>query len=322
MNDTTITGLPTALGIDPVADWLAIDRTSLDTTQKINRNILLGISGNPVGTSDSQTLSNKTLNNTTSLTIKDSNFLLQSAADATKQVTFDLTAITTGTTRTIGLPDASGVITLIAATQTLTNKTLTSPTINGGTISNASIAADAIVGFTVSGNGTVYGLTINSGVIQTANSVTATNLATNSVATAAIQNNAVTPNKLATGASSATVATSESTASGTPADLATPGPSVTITIGVNGLALIITQAQSSSGTTNAAGLLWVVVSGATTVAAVEIAAQRVATAQTSLPVGAYLMTGLTAGSNTFKLQYSTTTGTQTFSSRVISVIPL
>lgn len=62
-------------------------------------------------------------------------------------------------------------------TQNVSNKTFTASTWTGGTISNPVLNVDTITGFTVSGNGTVYGLGINSGVLQTANAVTDTAIA-------------------------------------------------------------------------------------------------------------------------------------------------
>lgn len=88
-------------------------------------------------------------------TLSDNDFTLQDNLDATKQLQFQLSGITTGTTRTLTVPDANDTIVGLAATQTLTNKTLTSPTITGGTITGitdltiadggtgASTAADA-----------------------------------------------------------------------------------------------------------------------------------------------------------------------------------
>lgn len=81
-----------------------------------------------VGTSNTQTLSNKTLDNSTTLTIKDSNLTLQDNVDVTKQAVLQLSGITTGTTRTFTLPDATTTLVGTDATQTLTNKTLTGNT--------------------------------------------------------------------------------------------------------------------------------------------------------------------------------------------------
>lgn len=62
-------------------------------------------SGTLVLTNNPQTLSNKTLDNTNILTIKDSNLLIQNNADLTKEIKFDLSNITTATTRTYTFPD-------------------------------------------------------------------------------------------------------------------------------------------------------------------------------------------------------------------------
>jgi hypothetical protein len=69
-------------------------------------------SGTIVGTSDTQTLTNKTLDNTTTLSIFDSLFTLQDNGDATKQAQFQLSGITGGQTRTLTIPDASGTLVL------------------------------------------------------------------------------------------------------------------------------------------------------------------------------------------------------------------
>lgn len=61
-----------------------------------------------------QTLINKTLDNTTVLTIRDSNLTLQDDADTTKQAKFELSGIATGTTRTLTFPNANGTLALVA----------------------------------------------------------------------------------------------------------------------------------------------------------------------------------------------------------------
>ena len=71
-----------------------------------------------VGTDATQTLTNKTI------TILDNAFTVQDNVDTTKQMQFQLSGVSTGTTRTWTFPDTSDTFVGLAATQTLTNKTL------------------------------------------------------------------------------------------------------------------------------------------------------------------------------------------------------
>lgn len=189
MSNVKISALPTAATIDATADYLPIVTASLNTTQKISRNILLGITGSPLGTSDSQVITNKTIGVTNTVTVSDTLFTIADNVDATKLAQFQLSGITTGTTRTYTLPNASSTLADIATTQTFTNKTLTSPTITGGTIDNTSITVDAISGHTSSTIVTVANLQISNGVLNTNNSVVNANIA----------DAAVTPAKLLAG---------------------------------------------------------------------------------------------------------------------------
>lgn len=70
--------------------------------------------------------------NITTLSIKDTALLIQYFGDISRQFRFDASAIPTGTTRVISMPDSGANDTLVTlnATQTLVNKTLSSPTIN------------------------------------------------------------------------------------------------------------------------------------------------------------------------------------------------
>lgn len=70
-------------------------------------------SGAIVGTTDSQTLSNKTLDNTNVITVQDNNFTVQDNGDTTKQAQLQLSGLTTATTRTLTLQDASGTIAIL-----------------------------------------------------------------------------------------------------------------------------------------------------------------------------------------------------------------
>jgi hypothetical protein len=69
---------------------------------------------------------------------QDDGLTISDNADNTKKTAIDSSAITTGTTRTLTTPDASGTIVLNDNTATLTNKTLTTPIIssisNTGTV--------------------------------------------------------------------------------------------------------------------------------------------------------------------------------------------
>lgn len=179
MATVKISALPAAVGIDGSNDYIPIVQSGV--TNKINRTTLLGITGSPVGTSDSQTLTNKIIGNTNTITAKDGSFTLQNTSDTSKQAVFSLAGITTATTRTITLPDASLTMVGTATTQTLTNKTLTSPTITGGTYDNGTITVDSISGHTSASIVTVGGVQMNNGVVNTANAVTSVSIAASAV---------------------------------------------------------------------------------------------------------------------------------------------
>lgn len=162
---TGATALPVADSIDATQDYIPIYTNSVEATQAINRNTYLGLGSAPLGLTDSQSPTNKTFNNTNAFTIKDGSLTLQNSSSTTKQAVFSLSGITAGQTRTMTLPDYNATLASLAGTETLTNKTLTSPTINSPTITNASITADAVTGYSASTTGTIYGVSIASGVL-------------------------------------------------------------------------------------------------------------------------------------------------------------
>lgn len=151
----TVDSLPVANSIDPVNDRLLIYTNSATDIQGISRNTLLGLASQPLGLSDTQSPTNKTLGITNSITVLDSNFTLDDNGDNTKQAQFQLSGITSGNLRTYTLPDTSDTLVVLAATQTLTNKTLTAPvttaiTNTGGFSTNAAtITGAATVGTTL-----------------------------------------------------------------------------------------------------------------------------------------------------------------------------
>jgi hypothetical protein len=87
--------------------------------------------------------------------LRDSSTTFYDNADATKKLAFQLSSIATATTRTGTWPDASGVVVLEGATQTLSGKTLTSPTINSGSYSGNLVTSSGLIGYTAGAGGTV-----------------------------------------------------------------------------------------------------------------------------------------------------------------------
>jgi hypothetical protein len=83
-----------------------------------------------VGTDATQTLSNKTLGITNTIGVLDSLFTILDNSDNTKIAAFQCSGITTGTTRTYTLPDATGTV-------MLTSTVLTNTSINAGGIVQA-----------------------------------------------------------------------------------------------------------------------------------------------------------------------------------------
>lgn len=119
------------------------------------------------------------------------------------------------------------------------------------------------------------------------------------------------------------VATSETTTSTTFTDLTTPGPSITLTTGTKAIVMLAAHMSNGTGTNHCSAA--VDVSGASTIAASDSRAIRFepTSANDAARIGiAYIHTGLTGGSNTFKLQYRVEGGTGTFLNRHLSVFAL
>lgn len=176
-----------AAGLNTTQNWAAITATfqdnkwtmqnNLDTTKRFVfsaasistgqlRTITIpDVNDTLVTLTATQILSNKTFTGAT-ITVNDNAFTIQNSADTTKQVKFSLVGITTGTVRTLFIPDATDTLVTLTAGQTLTNKTLSAPNIASPTISNPVITNPAISGGgTLSGTftgGTLAGTTISS----------------------------------------------------------------------------------------------------------------------------------------------------------------
>jgi hypothetical protein len=129
-----------------------------------------GATGAVVGTTNTQTLTNKTLTSpeVSGLTLTDASIVFEGATANAFETTLTVTDPTAD--RTVTIPDATTTLVGTDTTQTLTNKTLTSPTITG---------TGAIAGtFTGNLTGNVTGNVSGTSGSTTGNAATATALAT------------------------------------------------------------------------------------------------------------------------------------------------
>jgi hypothetical protein len=148
---------------------------------------------------------------------------------------------------------------------------------------------------------------------------------TGEVVTAAEMNTHIRDNETALQPQAATIATQETTASLTYVDLATSGPTVTLLTGTQVYCTV--SAFSTNNTSGDGCTIAVAVSGATTIAAgagtsaVSLTQMLTAAANQQVPLcNSFILSGLTAGTNTFKLQYQAVLGgTATFRNRTIVV---
>ncbi len=111
--------------------------TSIANSNLANSSITIGSTGLALG-GTATTLAGLSSVTSTAIVTDDSGFRIRDNSDNTKQLAFECSGISGSTTRTLTVQDVSGTISLVAATETLTNKTLTSAVLNS-TISGTSI---------------------------------------------------------------------------------------------------------------------------------------------------------------------------------------
>lgn len=114
----------------------------------------------------------------------------------------------------------------------------------------------------------------------------------------------------------ASVATAQSRTNVAYGDMATVGPAVTVTTGTSALCTISSHLYGGG-----LSFVAVAVSGATTRAGVDGEALRQDTANGMQMSRSILITGLTAGSNTFTLKYRSTSGAINCQDRYLIVTP-
>lgn len=128
-------------------------------------------------------------------------------------------------------------------------------------------------------------------------------------------------------ADTARVLTGQTTTSTSYTDLATVGPSVTVTTGTRALVIISAWIETSTTSPYIAASSYAI-SGATTSAApaniLAFIRSTGSPAQYASVTAAHIVTGLTAGSNTFTMKYQTENASYSayFSNRIITVIDL
>lgn len=114
-----------AKGIVALEQKVGVDGSAVTTSHDYKLSEVVS-SDKAVGKDATQTLTNKTLTapTVTGLDIKDTELLISDNLDATKKAAFQVSGVTTGTTRTLTVPDANTTIAGTDATQTLTNKSI------------------------------------------------------------------------------------------------------------------------------------------------------------------------------------------------------
>ncbi len=154
-SDKTIT-LPNATGTVALLSSLSIasgsgltynsgtgefSTNAIPNSQLANSSVTVGSTGIALGGS-ATTITGLSSITSSAVVTDDNGFRIRDNSDNTKQLAFECSGITGSTTRTMTIPDVSGTLVLLTASQTLTNKTLTSPVLNTGLSGSAFLDED------------------------------------------------------------------------------------------------------------------------------------------------------------------------------------
>jgi hypothetical protein len=255
--------------------------------------------GDVVGTAKTQTLTNKTL---TSPTI--SNPTLTGTPSAEASIVFEgstadayettLTVVDPTQDNTITLPNTTGTVVIVDATQTLTNKTLTSPTISGSPVITGLSSAGMIASSatpkdyvdSILGSATAAATSAASAATSAASAATSASSASTSASSALTSANSASTSATAA-ATSATSAAASATAAATSATSA----AASATTASNSAAAAATSATSaatsaSSALTSANSASTSATSAANSATASATSASAAATSATSAAASA------------------------------------
>jgi hypothetical protein len=215
--------------------------------------------GDVVGTGKTQTLTNKTL---TSPTISNPTFTGTPSAEASiifEGTTADayettLTVVDPTQDNTITLPNTTGTVVIVDATQTLTNKTLTSPVLSGtpvitglssaGMISSSATPKDYVD--SILGSATAAATSAASAATSAASAATSATSAANSATASATSASAA-----ATSATSAATSATSAAASATAAATSATSAAASATTASNSAAAAATSATSAANSATA-----------------------------------------------------------------------
>jgi len=312
-----------------VVRHMAVGRDYREANEHINDTTTAhGVTGAVVGTTNTQTLTNKTL---TSPTITSPTITAGAGAEFTSIVFEGTTADAFETTltvvdptqdNTITLPNTTGTVVIVDATQTLTNKTLTSPTISGSPVitglSSAGMSTtsatpkdyvDSILGSATAASTSATSAAASAtaaATSATSAAASATAAATNATSAAASATAASTSASSALTSQTA-AATSATSAAASATDAATSATSAaaSATAAANSVAAIATSATSAatSATSAAASATAAATSATSSDASATASASSASASATSATSAAASATAAAASYDSFDDRY-------------------